>query len=129
MVLVCEVARAERGEPRNEATSDLEQSDEHEGRHGQMRRAAWRGNIRTDLDLLLALVAESVPAVLALILVDRDLLLLVLVPGLLLPAAAGLASTTLLARRLMVLMIFLREAPPEGGSVRWLPPRLWKHKR
>ena len=41
----------------------------------------------TDLNLLLALVAESVPAMLALFLVNRDLLLGVLVPRLLITVA------------------------------------------
>ena len=80
----------------------------------------------TDLDLLLALVAERVPAVLALLLVDGNLLLCVLVPGLLF--AAGLATpTAFMTRRFIMLravVVLLGQTRPERGGRGRLPSTL-----
>ena len=115
MMLVGEVPRAEGGKASNEATSNLKCGDEHGHRHVQVHE-------QSDLNLLLPLVAETVPARLALFLVDRDLLLCVLVPRLWLAPTfmARLAlSGRLVARGLIFVRtvgVFLRKAAPESRS-------------
>ena len=80
----------------------------------------------TDLDLLLALVAEGVLTVLALFLMDGDLLLSMLVPGLL--VATGLAPpTAFMTRRFImlgVIVVLLGQTCPKRGGRGRFPPTL-----
>ena len=80
----------------------------------------------TDLDLLLALVGERVPAVLALLLVDGNLLLCVLVPGLLFTAGLTTPAAIMPRRFIMrrAVVVLLRQTRPERGGRGGLPSTL-----